>query len=172
GVGVSGSDHESPPSPKSSTVATSDASPGAEAPATLHQSRNPKNLGPRQDEGSRTPSPTVTGTPPTATPSRTRRPENDDDQGEDERGRRTPTPTITPGRTTQTPSLTRPPENDDEAENERTKTPTVTPGGPTFTPRPTRTPEPEDDENEGTKTPTITPGGPTLTPTPTRPPDD
>jgi hypothetical protein len=97
---------------------------------------NIENL--EQEEATRTPTPTVTGTPPTAVPTRTPRPDDDDN--------RTKTPTVTGTPPTGTP--TRTPEAEDD--EDRTKTPratptaTVTPGGPTLTATPTRTPEPED----------------------------
>jgi uncharacterized protein DUF5666/carboxypeptidase family protein len=76
-----------------------------------------------EDDEDRTPPPTVTGTPPTATATRTPKPEDDDD--------RTKSPTVTGTRTPK-------PEDDD-----RTRTPTVTGTPPTVTP--TRTPQPEDE---------------------------
>jgi hypothetical protein len=116
---------------------------------------------PEQEEVTRTPTPTVTGTPPTATPTRTPRPDDEDN--------RTRTPTVTGTPPTATPSRTPRPDDEDN----RTGTPTVTGTPPTATP--TRTPRPDDEDNK-TKTPSSTPtatvtGGSPSTPTPTRTPE-
>jgi hypothetical protein len=118
--------------------------------ATVVEVENPED-----EETTKTPSPTVTGTPPTATATRTPRPDDEE---------RTRTPTVTGTPPTATP--TRTPEPEDE--ETRTPSPTVTGTPPTATA--TRTPEPEDDNR--TKSPTVT-GTPTaMTPTPTPEPEE
>ena len=105
-----------------------------------------------EQEITKTPTPTVTGTPPTATPTRTPRPDDFDEVT------KTRTPTVTGTPPTATP--TRTPEVEDEAT--KTRTPTVTGTPPTATP--TRTPEVEDEVTK-TRTPTVTGTPPTATPT-------
>ncbi len=94
-----------------------------------------------QGEVTKTVTPTVTGTPPTVTPTRTPEPEDE--------VTKTPTPTVTGTPPTATPTRTPEPEDDVT----KTPTPTVTGTPPTATP--TRTPEPEDDVTR-TPNPTVT----------------
>jgi hypothetical protein len=115
---------------------------------------------PEQEEITKTPTPTLTGTPPTATPTRTPEVEDNDRT-------KTPTPTVTGTSPAATP--TRTPEVED---NDRTKTPTPTVTGTPPTATPTRTPEVEDNDRTKTPTPTVTGIPPTVTPTRTPEPED